>query len=412
MVQPAASGRVLAWGVPLLAEAAALGRSVALAWAIGPEELGRAMMLVLVARMVEMASDLGIERLIVQAPDGDSARFQAELHGAAVLRGGTLALILLILAPVSATVFQDGPVTATYAALALVSLLRGAVHLDMRRAERRFSYMPMAIAEGGATLVMLLVVGPAVWVFGDHRAIVIVLVAHAATLAALSHTQSQRPYQLRISRCALDRIARFGAPLIANGALLFLTFYADRMIVASAFDWTALAIYGTCLQLALLPSQIIGRAAGSLLLPRFRLAVTDGAIGSATRAAMGAHLVLAGIFLVGFTMLAGPAIEFAYGAALRPDLALALLLAAAAGFRILRTPLSQLAIASGRTKDPARANVLRVAALVPAALAAMSGLPLTALAAAAALGEAAATMRAVFLAWPLLAEEQFKEVMA
>lgn len=39
MACPAPSGRVLAWGVPLLAEATALGRSVAFAWAIGPEEL-------------------------------------------------------------------------------------------------------------------------------------------------------------------------------------------------------------------------------------------------------------------------------------------------------------------------------------------------------------------------------------
>ena len=412
MARPSTSGSVLAWGVPLLAEAAALGRSVALAWAIGPEELGRAMMLALVARMVEMASDLGFEKQIVQAHDGNSARFQAELHGAVALRGGALALLLLALAPVFAAAFQDGPATATYAALALVSLFRGAVHLDIRRAERRFTYKPMAIAEGGATMVMIAVVGPAVWVFGDHRAMAVVLVAHAAALAVLSHIQSQRPYRLRIRLSALDRIGRFGAPLIANGALLFLTFYADRMIVASAFDWTVLAIYGTALQFALLPAQIVGRASGSLLLPRFRIAVAEGAIGPTARAAMGAHLALAGIFLAGFIMLSGPAIEFAYGAALRPDLTLAVALALAAGFRILRTPLSQLSIASGSTGDPARANALRAAALVPAALAAAAGLPLTAMAAAAALGEAAATARAAILAWPLLAQEEFKEVMA
>ncbi len=412
MARPSSSGRVLAWGVPLLAEAAALGRSVAFAWAIGPEELGRAMMLALVARMVEMASDLGMDRLIVQAHDGNTARLQAELHGAAALRGGALALILLALAPVFAAAFPDGPSTATYAALALVSLFRGAVHLDMRRAERRFSYKPMAIAEGGATLVMLVMVGPAVWVFGDHRAMAVVLVAHAAALAVLSHTQSQRPYRLRIRPSALDRIVRFGAPLIANGTLLFLTFYADRMIVASAFGWTMLAVYGTALQLALLPAQIVGRAAGSLLLPRFRIAVLEGAIGPVARGAMGAHLALAGAFVAGFTIFAGPAIEFAYGADLRPDPMLAALLATAAGFRILRTPLSQLSIALGSTGDPARANTLRAAALIPAALAAAAGLPLTAVAAAAALGEAAATARAAILASPLSAQGRFAEVTA
>lgn len=412
MERPTTSGRLLAWGVPLFAEATALGRSVTFAWAIGPEELGRAMMLALVARMVEMASDLGIERLIVQAHDGNSARFQAELHGAVALRGGALALILLALAPLFAAAFPDGPATATYAALALVSLFRGVVHLDMRRAERRFSYKPMAIAEGGATLVMLVVMVPAAWLFGDHRAMVIVLVAQAAALAVLSHMQAQRPYRLRIRLSALDRIGRFGAPLIANGGLLFLTFYADRMIVVAAFDWTVLAVYGTALQLALLPAQIVGRAAGSLLLPRFRIAVAEGKIGPAARAAMAAHVALAGVFVAGFTMLAGPAIEFVYGADLRPDLALAALLGMAAGFRILRTPLSQLSIASGSTGDPARANALRAAALIPAGLAAAAGLPISALAAAAALGEAAATARAAFLTLPLLGQGHFMEVTA
>jgi hypothetical protein len=49
----------------MLAEAAALGRSIAFAWAIGPDELGRAMMLALTVRLVEMASDLGADRLML-----------------------------------------------------------------------------------------------------------------------------------------------------------------------------------------------------------------------------------------------------------------------------------------------------------------------------------------------------------
>jgi hypothetical protein len=79
--------RPLQWSAPWpgrcrsLAEAAALGRSVAFAWVIGPEELGRAMMLALTVRLIEMASDAGIDRLMVQARDGHSRALQAALHG-------------------------------------------------------------------------------------------------------------------------------------------------------------------------------------------------------------------------------------------------------------------------------------------------------------------------------------------
>jgi hypothetical protein len=37
-----------------------------------------------------------------------------------------------------------------------------------------------------------------------------------------------------------------------------------------------LALYGVALQLALLPAQIVGRAAASLVLPRLRVAIWPG----------------------------------------------------------------------------------------------------------------------------------------
>jgi O-antigen/teichoic acid export membrane protein len=406
------SGRALAWGPPILAEAAALGRSVAFAWAIGPEELGRAMLLALAVRLVEMAGDLGIERLIVQAPDGATARLQAELHGAALLRGAALALVLLAAAPVLAALIPGGPSAAAYAALALVPLLRGAVHLDARRHERGFCYSQTALIETGATLAMLAAIGPALALFGDHRAMAAVLIAAAAAQAVLSHVVASRPYRVTLSLPAITRIRRFGTPLMANAVLLFLTFYADRLIVARSFDLATLAVYGVALQLALLPAQIVGRAAATLLLPRFRQALATGLIEPAARAAVLSHVGMGAIFAAAFALLAPPVIASVYGAPFRPDMALAAVLGAAAAFRIIRTPLSQLAVAMGRTGDPARANLLRAAAIGPALLAATAGLPLAAVAAAAALGEAAATWRALALAWPCLSAPTPREVPA
>jgi O-antigen/teichoic acid export membrane protein len=121
---------------------------------------------------------------------------------------------------------------------------------------------------------------------------------------------------------------------------------------------------------------------------------------------------MGGFFAAAFTLLAPPAIAAVYGASFRPDTGLASMLGAAAAFRIVRTPLSQLAVAVGRTGDPARANLLRAAALGPALVAALAGLPIAAVAAAAALGEAAATWRALVLAWPCLSTPAAREVPA
>jgi O-antigen/teichoic acid export membrane protein len=405
-------GRPLAWAVPVLAEAAALGRSVAFAWAIGPDELGRAMMLALTVRLVEMASDVGADRLLVQARDGYCPRLQADLQGALVLRGIAGALLLIAASPILAMLFADGPSTVSYALLALVPLLRGFAHLDYRRAERVLHYRPMALVEGGATLAMVATVLPAASILGDHRAMLWVLIAHALTFTALSHGVGTRRYRMRFSPPALLRVWNFGAPLMLNALLLFLTFYADRMIVAAAFDWATLALYGVALQLALLPAQIVGRAAASLVLPRLRLAIQSGRLPEVWSPVLASHAALALTLTGGFTLLGPFAISMIYGATFTPDLALAGAVGLAAGFRVLRTPFSQLAVATGRTGDPARANLLRAMALVPAAICAAMGMPLVAIAASAAAGEAGATLRAWVLAGPILGHPLRKDACA
>ena len=381
----------------MLSEAGALMRSAAMAWAIGPDELGRAMVLALTLRLAEMISDIGIERLLAQSPAGDRPGFLQALHGAALLRGLAMAGMLLALAWPMAFALPGGANATAYAALALIPLIRGLVHLDYRRAERDFSYRAMALVEGGAVLAMLASLPLVLMLRADHSAIIAVLAVQAVAQVGLSHLVARQRYALAFDRAVLREVFVFGLPLVGNALLMFLTFQADRLIVAGFFGWTEVAIYGVALQLAMLPAQITGRAAASLLAPRLRRALATGGLHPAMQAAMRAHLLLALAFAVGFAALAPAVIAFVYGAAFRPDAALALAFGVAAGLRILRTPLSQCAVITGRTGDPARANLLRAAAILPALLAATMGAPLYMLALAAALGEGAATLRAHIL---------------
>ena len=387
---------LIGWTVPLLAEAGALARSAILARVIGGDELGRAMVLTLVLRLAEMVSDVGIERLLMQRPGVLPPALLAALHGASWLRGLGMAALLGALALPMASAFQGGASVTIYAALALAPLLRGGLHLDYRLAERDRRLGPLAVVEGGAVLAMLAAVPLALAVWGDHRAMLLILLAQAFAQVVLSHLVARQRYRLALDRAVLAEVMGFGAPLVLNAGLMFLTFQADRLLIAGWYGWAEVAVYGVALQLAMLPAQIAGRAAGSLLAPRLR-GLTGAALTQVARQAVGLYL-LAGLgFAAGFALLAPPAIELVYGAAFRPELSLALAFGLAAGARILRTPLSQIAVALGRTGDPARANLWRAMALGPALAAAWFGLPLTAIAATAALGETLATLRALHL---------------
>ena len=388
------TGRAMAWSVPFLSEIGALLRSVVLAWATGPEELGRAMILVLVLRLTEMISDIGVERLLMISRDGDDPRFLSALQGAALLRGLAMAVMLLALAAPMALLLPDGASLGEYTALAVIPLMRAFLHLDYRLAERNFSYLPLAQVEGGSVLVMLVSLPLIGHLVPNHRAMLLALIVQAAAQVALSHRVAHRRWIMHFDRAVLHHAARFGAPLVINAFLMFLTFQADRLIVAGWFGWTEVGIYGVALQLASLPAQITGRAAGSLLAPRLRVALQSDTLRPVVKAAVQVHVALAGAFAFGFAILTPHAIALVYGAQFRPSFPLALALGLAAAFRILRTPHSQLAVASGRTGDPARANIWRALALGPAVGLAAMGQPLLTVAMAATVGEMVATLRA------------------
>lgn len=390
-------GRILAWTVPFISEFGALLRSVVLARATGPEELGRAMVLVLVLRLTEMISDIGVERLLMTSREGDDPQFMAALQGAALLRGLAMAVMLLAMAFPMAYLLPDGASLEEYLALAIIPLMRAFLNLDYRHGERNFRYGPLAVVEGGSVLVMLVTLPLIGHLVPDHRAMLIALIVQAAAQVTLSHIIAKRRWTMRLDPDVLYRAFRFGTPLVVNAFLMFLTFQADRLIVAGWFGWAEVGIYGVALQLATLPAQIAGRAASSLLAPRLRIALHENKLRPLVRSSVQVHLALAVAFALGFATLSPIAIQLVYGPAFRPSFLLALALGLAAAFRILRTPHSQLAVATGRTGDPARANFWRALALLPAIGLAVMGQPLITVAMVAMVGEMLATLRAHFL---------------
>lgn len=393
MARPAMSapaGLSLAWAVPILVELAALLRSVVLAWGLGAEDLGRAMVLALVLRLAEMATDLGVDRYLAVTAAKAQPGLLAALQGAQLLRGVAAALVLLALLPVARTLFPDGAGVGALASLALVPLARGFLHLDYRLAEAQRRFGPLAIVEGLAALMALAALPMVVAVFGDARAMAALLVLQALAQVILSHLVAERPYALRFDRAVLARLWQFGLPLVGNAGLMFLSLQADRLIVAHHFGWAEVAAYGVAFQLASLPAQVAGRAAGSLWTAGMAQASDTGAM----RRALLSFAALAAAFAFGFAVLAPAVIALVYGPALAPQPMLALALGVSAGLRILRTPFSVQAVACGRTGAVLAANLWRAAFLLVAWAAAAAGLPIWAVALAGAAGEAAAALRA------------------
>src|SRR6056297_4064766 len=118
-------------------------RHILVARMLGVEDYGIAVTFAVSAALVEMASTFGLQKLIVQAREGDDPAWQAALQGFHLLRGVLAAAVLFALAKPIATFFGVSNLVWAYQVLALAPLLLGFEHFDIHRLTRRKLYRPI-----------------------------------------------------------------------------------------------------------------------------------------------------------------------------------------------------------------------------------------------------------------------------
>lgn len=374
-----------------LSEAATLMRTVVFAHWLTPAQMGALVLMMTSLRLIEMVTDVSIDRLILQAKDGASAKFQTLAHGASILRGliGGLALLLLAL-PIAIT-FDINAEGLCF--LALVPVIRGFFHLDCRIYNRHLKPGGAALAEGGGALAGLIAAWPSVMITQGPEAIVLASLAQVIVMVAISHAVARRKYRAGLNTANLKRIWAFGWPLALNALFLSAVFQGERIAVGGAFGLETLGRFGIASQLALIPALLAGRIALAGLLPaasrsgqrakgRFGLGVLYTAFG-------------AGLFFTACFALMAPAfISFLFGAHYALEAAALAWLGAAAGARIARVGPVILLLASGDTRGVLAGSFLRVIALGVGTMFALQGMSLVHFAAIAAAGEAASLIAA------------------
>ncbi len=121
-----------------LSQAMSFCRNAMLGHALSPRDFGIAASIALLLQLVETLSDLGSDRLIVQADDGNDTAFIATTHTVLAARGVILALVMVACGPFAAQFFGTPEATEMFLWAAAVPLIKGFSDLDCRRAQRHF----------------------------------------------------------------------------------------------------------------------------------------------------------------------------------------------------------------------------------------------------------------------------------
>ena len=339
-------------------------RNILVARLISVEDYGIAATFAITMALIEMMSQLGLDRMIVQDKDGDSPRMQGGLQAFQLLRGlFGMALLLAIAVPYAA--FLHVPdATWAYMAIAAVPALTGLWHFDMFRAQRTMNYRPFVLAELIPAFVSLLAVYPLYLIFGDWQIMLwSILLQHALTVL-LSHLQASRPYRYTWEWSLLKRAFGFGLPLLINGLLLFAVFNGEKLIVGREMGLASLGLFAMAFTLTLTPTLVLAKSAQSFFLPQLsKVQADDSRFAPIAHATLQTSLVIGLALMAGIVLFGPPFVQLALGEKYAPMLPILTALGLVQAMRVAKTGVAVVSLARAKTGNAMIANAPRVAAL-------------------------------------------------
>jgi O-antigen/teichoic acid export membrane protein len=348
----------------LVSEVCGLLRIAVFAHVLAPGAMGAVVILGTWVRLVEMVTDLSLDRYLLRAPDGAARRVQSVAHGTAVLRGlfGT-GFMLASLLPLM-TVYGLHDWAWAFAAASLVPLLRGFTHLDYRLHNRMLHFGSTITVEVASALAGLAAAASVFFVPGP-TAFAAALLVQAGTAMLFSHVLAERSYAIAFDRGIQRRIWQAGWPLAFNALLLYAVFQGEKLLVGGVLGLEVLGTYAIAAQLALLPVMIAGRLSIGIGLPVLARAGATTLRGLAARKDVVQFFLAGGImFWLGFVAIAPLVIKLLFGAEYAQSSADISWIAAAAALRLQKTGPATVLLAAGRSRDILAGNSARIGGLL------------------------------------------------
>jgi O-antigen/teichoic acid export membrane protein len=227
-----------------------------------PSEFGTAVAITVVIGTATLITDVAIDKFVMVR--SDEARALAAAHLLSVLRGGLLALGLIVSAPYAAAFFGVPEASVSFSLVALITLIRSFEHFKITQVQRNHEYAPKALAQLLSQVSAVVVALPAAYILRDHRAIVVSFLTESIVYCIATHLLARVPYSIRPDRAEFYTCVSFGIPLLFNGIGLALYSQLDRMLVGHWFGVSTLATYAVILNMAVVPITLVHRTVGTM----------------------------------------------------------------------------------------------------------------------------------------------------
>ena len=380
-------------------QAFSFARNAIVAHWLSKGDFGIAAAILVLLQLLETLSDIGADRLIVQARDGDDPRLVATAQTTLVMRGIMVAIVLVIAAPPMATFFGVPHAAWAFAAAAFVPFAKGFANLDSRVAQRRLDNRPQIVIEALPQALSLALTIPALMAFADYTAVLWLAIAQALLATATSHIVAKRRYKLALDRDHIMRLLSFGWPIWVSAFPLVAVYQGDRMLVGHIVGIEGLAAYTAAFMITMVPGLIAAKVSNALMLP---LLATEHdrseSFFARFRIMAEATTLIASLYLVAFIIAGGELLTIAFGDTYAGLGTLVGWLALMWAMRMLQAVPGAALLSKGITRPFLSAAMIRATGLGLAFAALTSGYGLSGAAAASAIAEFATL---AYISWRL-----------
>ena len=361
----------------LVSQISSFVRNAMLGHLLSRGDFGVAATIAISLQVLEIISDVAVDRMILQAKDGSKARLINTAHVVLILRGLVIGGLLWLSAPLIALFFKVPDALWAFQWMAAVPVIKGFMHLDIRRMQRHLKHQAYAIVEAFPQLVALGLVLPFLELFGGYATVVFLAIAQSFISVIVSHYLAVRPYGLAFDGGYIRRFISFGWPILLSALPLIAVYQGDRVIVGKYLGMEALAIYSAAFMLAMVPGLLTSKVCLSLVMPLLAKARSQGDLFYERFQLMGQGVVItACAYLLFFSFLGGHVLGLAFGAGYASFGPVLLVLAIMWGLRIIQAAAGTGLMSLGITRPLLIAGCIRAAVLLPILIFAKQGLSL------------------------------------
>jgi len=351
-----------------VSQIAALLRYVCLARLLGPEQLGIAATLILTASFFDLISDTAADRFLIQDVDGELASLQKMVQLVLAGRGVGIAIAMALFAWPLAYFYKAPVLAPALIVLGFSPLIAGFIHLDMRRAQRGNDFRAESVSAMVSETAGLAATLIAAYLTRSFTAVLYGLIVRSLVLVLCSHLFSERRYGFGYSREHGQRLAKFSAPLMLSGLVLFLGNQGDRVLIGRTIGFAGLGQYSAILLSIYYPSTTLYKYIHTLYIPLIANARNEpGRAAQINSTLSSMTLLLALCMSAGFALVAPPMVPILYGHAFAQNALIIASVGVLQSTRFLNLWPTTIALATGRSVVILANNMLRLIAW-PAAL--------------------------------------------